>query len=475
MTQYQVDKFYINGQWLTATSTDTFSLVNPATEECIADIAMAGIEDVDRAVSAAAEAFESYSQTTVEQRLGWFEALLEEYRRRADEMTQAMVEEMGCPLSFAREVQTPCGEGHIEVMIETLRNFEFEHMSPRGGTLLVHEPVGVCGLITPWNWPINQVVAKVLPSLASGCTCVLKPSEESPLSALLFAEMIDAAGFPAGAFNLINGNGAVAGNRLSSHPDVDLVSFTGSTRAGKLVQANAVDTVKRVVLELGGKSPNILFADADLASAVAISANACFSNSGQTCDAPTRLLVERPVYEQVKALLIAEAEATHVGDPAVEGNHIGPVVNRAQFDRIQQKIREGIDEGATLLAGGLGRPEGFDKGFYIRPTVFEVSHEMTVNREEIFGPVLCVMPFDTEEEAIKLANDTVYGLGGAVQSGDLDRARRVARKIRAGNISINGAAYDYDVPFGGMKQSGNGRENGVFGLHDFLDIKAIAV
>ena len=466
-------RFYINGEWVAPNSTRTFALVNPATEALIADIPLADEVDVDRAVAAARQAFDKYATTSVSQRIGWFENLLRIYRDRAAQISDAMILEMGCPRSFTEDVQTPCGDGHIEVMIETLRSFQFEHPSARGGTMLVHEPVGVAALITPWNWPINQVVAKVLPSLAAGCSCVLKPSEESPLSAVLFAEMIDEAGFPAGAFNLINGDGAVAGNRLTSHPDVDLVSFTGSTRAGKLVQANAVDTVKRVVLELGGKSPNILFADADLQAAVQFSADACYSNSGQTCDAPTRLLVERAVYDQVKAMLIDATNNTQVGNPQQPGGHIGPVVNERQFKLIQEKIQQGIDEGATLLAGGTGRPESVAKGFYVRPTLFEVSHEMRVNTDEIFGPVLCLMPFDSEEEAIQLANDTVYGLGACVQSGDLERARRVARKIRAGNISINGSAYDYDVPFGGMKQSGNGRENGVYGLHDFLDIKAI--
>ena len=469
------NKFYIAGQWVQPQSGDSFPLVNPASEQVVAHIPMASEADVNAAIAAAKAAFPSYSQTTVSQRLQWFKRLLYIYRANADAITDAMITEMGCPRSFTHEVQTPCGDGHIEVMIEVLESFQFEHPSPRGGSTIVHEPVGVCALITPWNWPINQVVAKVLPSLASGCTCVLKPSEESALSAILFAQMVDEAGFPAGAFNLINGNGQVAGNALSAHPDIDLVSFTGSTGAGKLVQSNAVDTVKRVVLELGGKSANILFADADIDAAVAFSADACFSNAGQTCDAPTRLLVERSIFEQVKEKLITATQATMVNDPELEGNHIGPVVNRRQFELIQQKIQAGIDEGATLLAGGVGRPQGLETGFYIQPTLFEVEHKMRVNQEEIFGPVLCIMPFETEEEAITLANDSVYGLGAYVQTLDIDKARRVAKQLRAGNVSINGAGYDYDVPFGGTKQSGNGRENGVYGLHDFLDIKAIAL
>jgi len=468
------NKFYIAGKWVEPQSEDTWPLVNPATEQVVAHIPMASEADVNTAVAAAKAAFPSYSQTTVSQRIQWFKRLLDIYRANADAITDAMIMEIGCPRSFTHEVQTPCGDGHIEVMIEVLESFQFEHPSPRGGSTIVHEPVGVCALITPWNWPINQVVAKVLPSLASGCTCVLKPSEESALSAILFAQMLDEAGFPAGAFNLINGNGEIAGNSMSAHPDIELVSFTGSTRAGKLVQANGVETVKRVVLELGGKSANILFADANIDAAVAFSADACFSNAGQTCDAPTRLLIERSVYTEVKAKLMAATQATQLGDPQMEGDHIGPVVNQRQFEQIQQKIQAGIDEGAVLLAGGPGRPEGLDTGFYIRPTLFEVDPAMRVNQEEIFGPVLCIMPFDTEEQAIALANDSVYGLGAYVQTLDIEKAQRVARQLRAGNVSINGAAYDYDVPFGGTKQSGNGRENGVYGLHDFLDIKAIA-
>ena len=468
------NKFYIAGKWVEPQSEDRWPLVNPATEQIVAHIPMASEADVNAAVAAAKAAFPSYSQTTVSQRIQWFKRLLDIYRANADAITDAMTMEIGCPRSFTHEVQTPCGDGHIEVMIEVLESFQFEHPSPRGGSTIVHEPVGVCALITPWNWPINQVVAKVLPSLASGCTCVLKPSEESALSAILFAQMLDEAGFPAGAFNLINGNGEIAGNSMSAHPDIELVSFTGSTRAGKLVQANGVETVKRVVLELGGKSANILFADADIDAAVAFSADACFSNAGQTCDAPTRLLIERSVYTEVKAKLMAATQATQLGDPQMEGDHIGPVVNQRQFEQIQQKIQAGIDEGAVLLAGGPGRPEGLDTGFYIRPTLFEVDPAMRVNQEEIFGPVLCIMPFDTEEQAIALANDSVYGLGAYVQTLDIEKAQRVARQLRAGNVSINGAAYDYDVPFGGTKQSGNGRENGVYGLHDFLDIKAIA-
>jgi len=468
------NKFYIAGKWVEPQSEDRWPLVNPATEQVVAHIPMASEADVNAAVAAAKAAFPSYSQTTVSQRIQWFKRLLDIYRANADAITDAMIMEIGCPRSFTHEVQTPCGDGHIEVMIEVLESFQFEHPSPRGGSTIVHEPVGVCALITPWNWPINQVVAKVLPSLASGCTCVLKPSEESALSAILFAQMLDEAGFPAGAFNLINGNGEIAGNSMSAHPDIELVSFTGSTRAGKLVQANGVETVKRVVLELGGKSANILFADANIDAAVAFSADACFSNAGQTCDAPTRLLIERSIYTEVKAKLMAATQATQVRDPQMEGDHIGPVVNQRQFEQIQQKIQAGIDEGAVLLAGGPGRPEGLDTGFYIRPTLFEVDPAMRVNQEEIFGPVLCIMPFDTEEQAIALANDSVYGLGAYVQTLDIEKAQRVARQLRAGNVSINGAAYDYDVPFGGTKQSGNGRENGVYGLHDFLDIKAIA-
>ena len=468
-------KFYIDGAWVDPADSRDFDVINPATERPAATISMAGMRDVDHAVRAAKGAFSSYAATTVDQRMAWLERLLEIYRRRADEMTDAITSEMGSPLTFTRDLQTPCGDGHIEVILETLRDFEFEGRSPRGGSRILHEPVGVAALITPWNWPINQVVIKVLPALAAGCTCVLKPSEESPLSAMLFAEMIDEAGFPPGAFNLINGDGQMAGAALSMHADVDMVSFTGSTRAGIAVAKAAADTVKRVTLELGGKSPNILFADADLETAVNWSVAACFSNSGQTCDAPTRLLVERPVYEEAKEIATQAALATKVGDPAREGDHIGPVVNARQFENIQRLIQCGIDEGATLLAGGVGRPDGLDVGYYVKPTLFaDVTNDMTVNKEEIFGPVLCMMPFDTEEEAISLGNDTRYGLGAYVQTGDPDRADRVARQLRAGGVSINGAAPDYDAPFGGMKQSGNGRENGVFGLVDYLDLKTIS-
>ncbi len=470
----ELRQFYIDGAWVDPLEARDFAVINPTTESAIATISLAGDDDVERAVAAAKKAFAGYAATSVAERLAWFERLLRIYQRRADEMTNAMSSEMGAPVTFSREVQTPCGEGHIEVIMEALGDFRFEGRSPRGGSRVVHEPVGVAALITPWNWPINQVVVKVLPALAAGCTCVLKPSEESPLSALLFAEMIDEAGFPPGAFNLINGHGPVAGAGLSGHPDVDMVSFTGSTRAGIAVAKAAADTVKRVTLELGGKSPNLLFADADLPSAVAWSVAACFANSGQTCDAPTRLLVEGSVYQEAKEIAARTARATLVGDPAREGDHIGPVVNAQQFENIQRLIQRGIDEGATLLAGGTGRPEGLEVGYYVKPTLFaDVAPDMTVNREEIFGPVLCMMPFDNEEEAIRLANDTRYGLGACVQTGDAERAERLARALRAGNVSINGQAYDYDAPFGGMKQSGNGRENGVFGLQDYLDLKTI--
>ena len=467
-------QFYINGSWVDPLERETFDVINPATEKSAARISMAGTADVELAVQAARRAFPEYMATTIEQRLDWFSRLLEIYRRRASEITQAMCTEMGSPLSFTEEVQTPCGDGHIEVIMEVLAGFEFDTLSPRGGSRVLHEPVGVAALITPWNWPVNQVVVKVLPALAAGCTCILKPSEESPLSAMIFAEMIDEAGFPAGAFSLINGSGLLAGAALAAHPDVDMVSFTGSTRAGIAVAKTAADTVKRVTLELGGKSPNLLFADADLVSAVSWSVEACFSNAGQTCDAPTRLLVERSVYEQAKEIATRIAQATKVGDPSVAGDHIGPVVNARQYDNIQRLIQQGIDEGANLLAGGTGRADDREVGYYVKPTLFaDVDNDMTINKQEIFGPVLCMMPFDTEDEAIRLGNDTDYGLGACIQTSDPVRADRVARKLRAGTISINGAALDYDAPFGGMKQSGNGRENGIYGLEDYLDLKTV--
>ena len=466
--------FYINGTWVKPQGADTFDVINPATESAVATIAMGNAQDVDNAVAAARAAFDSWSETTPEARAQLMDKLIAIYQRRYEEIAQSMTQEMGAPISFSREGQTPVGDGHLQATVDALRAHTFERPSPRGGSMLCDEPVGVCALITPWNWPMNQVIVKVAPALAAGCTMVLKPSEYSPLSAILLAEMIDEAGFPDGVFNLVNGNGAQVGSAMTQHPDVDMVSFTGSTRAGIQITQAAANTVKRVALELGGKSPNVVFADADLQAAAVHTVNHICSNSGQDCDALSRLLVERSAYDQVVAYAVEAANAMKVDDPMKEGDHLGPVVNKNQYEQIQAAIQSGIDEGAQLVAGGLGRPEHLDKGYYIRPTIFAgVHNDMHIARNEIFGPVLVIIPFDDESEGLRLANDTPYGLGACVFSGDSDKAQRVARKLRAGVVSINGGAYDYDVPFGGYKQSGNGRENGVYGLHDYLDVKAI--
>ncbi|MGV2977522.1 aldehyde dehydrogenase family protein [Roseibium alexandrii] len=466
--------FYIDGQWVAPTEAKDIDVINPATEQPVAVISLGGEADLNKAVDAAKAAFETWGESPVEERVALFERIIEIYNRRSAEMDEAIRLEMGAPTKFAREQQTPSGSGHFEATLEALKSHQWERPSPRGGSTLRDEPIGVCGLITPWNWPINQIAAKVAPALAAGCTMVLKPSEIAPLSAMLFAEILDEAGCPKGVFNLVNGDGLGIGVPMSSHPDIDMVSFTGSTRAGTSVSQNAAATVKRVALELGGKSANILFADADLETAVQFSVEGCFANSGQSCDAPTRLLVERSVYDGVLALANRFASETTVGDPQQDGDHIGPVVSQLQFDRIQSHIEAGIKEGTKLLAGGAGKPEGLETGYYVRPTIFaDVSNDMHVAREEIFGPVLAILPFETEEDAVRIANDTPYGLAAYIQTGDPERAGRVARKLRAGNVYINGAGIDYDVPFGGYKQSGNGREFGQFGLEDFLELKAI--
>ncbi|MBG6165179.1 aldehyde dehydrogenase (NAD+) [Labrenzia sp. EL_13] len=467
-------KFHIGGHWVDPVEARDHQVINPATEEPVAVISLGSAADVDRAVDAATAAFRSWSETCVDERATLLERIIEIYERRSDEMDEAIRLEMGAPVDFAREQQTPSGTGHLQATLEALKTHEFERPSPRGGSLLRHEPIGVCGLITPWNWPINQVAAKVAPALAAGCTMVLKPSEIAPLSALLFAEILHEAGCPAGVFNLVNGDGPGVGAAMSAHPGIDMMSFTGSTRAGVAVTQNAAVTVKRVALELGGKSPNLLFADADLETAIRFSLESCFSNSGQSCDAPTRLLVERSAYEGAVTAAERIAAETTVGDPAEEGDHIGPVISNLQYERIQGHIERGIDDGARLVAGGPGRPAGFEKGYFVKPTVFaDVTNQMSVARNEIFGPVLVMIPFETEDEAVEMANDTPYGLAAYIQTGSPERAKRVSRKLRAGSVYINGAAPDWDVPFGGYKQSGNGREYGEFGLEDFLELKSI--
>ena len=465
---------YIAGRWVAPLQPRAFPVENPATEETIALIELGGAHDVDRAVAAAREAFDAWRMTDVETRAALLERIRDIYLRRREEFARAMTLEMGVPITLSREAQAPCGDGHLDATIEALRAHEFERPSPRGGSILRDEPVGVCGLIAPWNWPINQVVVKVAPALAAGCTCVLKPAELAPLSAILLAEVIDEAGCPPGVFNMVQGDGPTVGAALAGHPGIDMVSFTGSTQAGAAVAAAAAPNVTRVALELGGKSPNLLFADADLDAAVPFSVDRCISNSGQDCDAASRLLVQREVYDEVVERAAAYADAVKIGDPMEEGDHLGPVVSRAQWDRIQEMIAAGTADGARLVAGGTGLPEGLNRGYYVRPTVFaDVSNDMRIARDEVFGPVLAIIPFDGEDEAVRIAEDTPYGLAAFVQTADRERAHRVARRLRAGTVGINGAAYDYDVPFGGFKRSGYGRENGAHGLNDYLDVKSI--
>ena len=468
--------FYINGAWVAPASPLDSHVINPSTEEACAVISFGGQADADAAVAAAQAAFPSWSQTSVTDRIDLLQGLLNIYTARSDDMAEAISLEMGAPVDLAKTAQVRSGGAHIKNFIRTLQAFEFrrplsEHAPD---TQIVYEPVGVCALITPWNWPMNQVTLKVTPALGAGCTMVLKPSEVAPLSSMLMAEMIDAAGFPPGVFNLVNGDGAGVGTILTGHPGVDMVSFTGSTRAGVAITKNAADTVKRVSLELGGKGANIIFADSD-EKAVTRGVRRCFNNSGQSCNAPTRMLVERSVYEKAVETAAEVANKTAVDIAGNEGRHIGPVVSDVQFDKIQRLIKSGVDEGARLVAGGPGRPEGHDHGYFVRPTVFaDVTPGMSIAREEIFGPVLSIMPFDDEAEAIAIANDTAYGLTNFVQTQDVERARRIARRLRSGMVEMNGQLLGSGSPFGGFGQSGNGREGGVWGLEEFLEVKAIS-
>ncbi|MDX0422760.1 aldehyde dehydrogenase family protein [Sinorhizobium medicae] len=466
-------QFYIGGEWVEPATQNDLFVLNPATEKPIAVISLGTAVDIDRAVAAAKKAFASYSRTSVEERLALLEKLLAIYKRRYDEMADTITAELGAPKTMSREQQADVGVGHLQGFIDALKRLKLREKLPNGDTLL-REPIGVCGLITPWNWPVNQIALKVVPALATGCTCILKPSEFTPLNAMLYAEMIEEAGFPAGVFNLVNGDGIHAGAALSKHRDIDMMSFTGSTRAGIAVSKDAADTVKRVTLELGGKSPNIVFADADIEERVTASILECFNNSGQSCDAPTRMLVERSVYDEVVEIARRVGMEARVGDPTKEGAHIGPLVSHIQYERVQALIEAGVAEGATLLAGGPGKPEGFESGYFVRPTIFaNVDNSMRIAREEVFGPVLSIMPFDTEEEAVAVANDTNYGLAAYVQTRDRERAERVASRLRAGMVHINGGPHRYGSPFGGYKQSGNGREGGMFGLEDFLEVKTV--
>jgi len=465
-------KFYINGEWVEPSTSEKLDVINPATEQSIGQIAMGGAADVDKAVAAAKAAFETYSQTTKDERIALLEAIIGKYSERLGELGATISQEMGAPASLANAAQAPAGLGHFMTTLEVLKGYEFEE--DIGTSHLVKEPVGVCGLITPWNWPLNQIACKVAPALAAGCTMVLKPSEVAPLNAIIFAEILDAAGVPPGVFNLVNGDGPSVGAALSSHPDVDMMSFTGSTRAGVEVARSAAATVKRVAQELGGKSANIILDDADFAKSISRDVFGVCMNSGQSCNAPTRMLVPNARMDEAAAIAKAAAEQVKVGDPSEEGTTIGPVVSAVQFEKIQNLIQKGIDEGAKLEIGGTGRPDGLNAGYYIKPTVFShVTNDMTIAREEIFGPVLSLIGYENDEDAVRIANDTLYGLSGYISAGDPERAKKVARLIRTGNVHLNGAPVDQNAPFGGYKQSGNGREWGRHGFEEFLEVKAI--
>ena len=467
--------FYIDGKWVAPKSKQEIKVINPATEENCAVISLGNKEDIDYAVSSAKKAYSTWAFSPKEERIRLLEKLYENYKKRWADIAAAITTEMGAPKDFATKLQAGTGAAHLKSFIRYLKNFEFE--KPLGehapNQRLIYEPKGVCALITPWNWPMNQVCLKVAPALASGCTMILKPSELAPLSSMILAELIDETKFPAGVFNLVNGDGETTGNALTSHPDINMISFTGSTRAGALISQNAAKDFKRVSLELGGKGANIIFKDAD-PDAIERGALRCFRNSGQSCNAPTRMLVEKSMYNEAVERLKKYTENFEVGDPKKEGEHIGPVISETQYNKIQTLIKKGIDEGAKLVAGGAGKPEGFEKGYFVKPTVFvDVKNDMEVARTEIFGPVLSVMPFENEEEAIKIANDTPYGLTNYIQTQDKEKVKRVARKLRSGMVDVNGAGIAVDAPFGGFKHSGIGREAGEHGLEEFLEVKAV--
>ena len=466
-----VKQFYINGQWVKPHTTDTLAVINPATEQPIESIAMGGADDVDDAVAAAKAAFETFSLTTKDERLALLDAIIGVYGSRMEELADIVSQEVGAPLWLAQAAQAAAGWAHFATARAVLADFEFER--PMGTTLLVREPVGVCGMITPWNWPLNQIACKVAPALAAGCTMVLKPSEVAPLNAIIFAEILDAAGVPAGVFNLVNGDGVNVGVPLASHSDIDMMSFTGSTRAGIEVARNSAPTVKRVAQELGGKSANIILDDADFEEVISRDMAGMCTNSGQSCNAPTRMLVPNARMDEAAAIAAKAAKTVVVGDPRDAESKIGPVVSETQFDRIQQLIEKGIGEGAKLEVGGPGRPEGLETGFYVKPTVFShVTNDMTIAQQEIFGPVLVMIGYEDDDDAVRIANDTVYGLSGYI-SGSAERAKAMARRIRSGNVHVNGAGPDFNAPFGGYRQSGNGREWGALGFEEYLETKAI--
>jgi len=468
--------FYINGKWTPPLKQNDLKVINPSNEEICAVISLGGSEDTNAAVQSAKNAFPVWSKTSKDERIVLLEKLYEIYKSRWNDMSEAISMEMGAPIEMAIEQQSATGANHIKAFIQTLKEFEFEKTfnEKNSNNYIAYEPIGVCALITPWNWPINQISLKVIPALAAGCTMVLKPSEIAPISGMLFAEMIHEAGLPAGVFNLINGDGVGVGTQLSSHPDIDMISFTGSTRAGKLISKNAADTIKRVCLELGGKGANIVFADAD-EKAIQRGVRRVFNNSGQSCNAPTRMLVEKSIYEKAVNEAIKVANNTKVNISSEKGNHIGPVVSKVQYDKIQNLIQSGIDEGAELVAGGTNRPEGLDKGYFVRPTVFSnVNTDMKIAKEEIFGPVISIMPFKNEKEAISISNNTSYGLTNYIQTEDKEKAHRISRQLRSGMVEINGNGFTPGTPFGGYKQSGNGREGGAWGLEEYLEVKTIS-
>jgi len=465
-------KFYIDGKWVDPVTPKTLDVINPANEEAYARISLGSKADVDKAVAAARRAFETYSRTTKEERLALLQKIFDAYQKHYGEMVETISREMGAPLGLSKAAQAATGLGHLGETMRILKDYNFQET--RGSTEIVHEPVGVCGLITPWNWPINQITCKVAPALAAGCTMVLKPSEVAPMSGYLFAEIMHEAGVPPGVFNLVNGDGPTVGEAMSSHPGIDMMSFTGSTRAGIAVAKAAADTVKRVAQELGGKSANIILDDADLQKAVSQGVTNCFSNSGQSCNAPTRMFVPRGKQDQAMEIAKAAASKAKVGDPFADGTTMGPVVSEVQFNKIQGLIQKGIDEGATLVTGGVGRPEGLNRGYYVRPTVFaNVTNDMTVAKEEIFGPVVSILGYESVDEAVKVGNDTEYGLAAYISGTDMTKVKEVAAKLRAGQVSINGGGGDMMAPFGGYKMSGNGREWGDHGFAEYLEVKAV--